>query len=40
MNDIGGRRGRDRNRRRRRRRGIDVLIPSVYISQGSGVSNE
>lgn len=35
MNDIGGGRRRERKRRR-----IDVLISSVYISQGSGVSNE
>lgn len=31
----GGRRRRDRKRRR-----IDVLISSVYISQGSGVSDK
>lgn len=36
MNDIGG--GRREGKRRRRR--IDVLISSVYISRGSGVSNE
>lgn len=35
MNDIGGRR-----REGKRRRRIDVLISSVYISQGSGVSGE
>lgn len=35
MNDIG-----ERRRERKRRRRIDVLISSVYISRGSGVSGE
>lgn len=37
--DVGGGRRRREGKRRRRRR-IDVLISSVYISRGSGVSGE